>query len=224
MKNFITGISLLITINSCQTETMAQSAIRYVALGDSYTIGTGAKESENWPSVLTKQLKENKIDIDLIANPSVNGRTTYGVIESGLPVFDKSNATFVTLLIGVNDWIQGVDTAEFRENLSYIINHVQSKLPDKSKMVLITIPDFSVTPSGKNYSRGRDVAKGLSEFNAIILSEAKKHNLKTADLYEISKKMKDNPDWIANDGLHPSAKGYTVWESQIYPVVYSLLK
>lgn len=203
---------------------MAQQTIRFVALGDSYTIGTGAEKEQSWPVLLTKQLKENKINIELIANPSLNGRTTYAVINDELPVLDKSKPTFVTLLIGVNDWVIGVDAFTFQKNLIFIIDHIQSQLPDKSKLILITLPDFSVTPSGKNYSHGRDISKGIIEFNKIINSEAKKYKLKTVDLFEISKKMGSNPDWVAPDGLHPSAKGYAVWEACIYEVAYPMLK
>lgn len=203
---------------------MAQQTIRYVALGDSYTICTGASAKESWPVLLTRHLQENKINIELIANPAVNGMTTQGVIDYQFPVLDKSKPTFVTLLIGVNDWVIGVDSNAFHKKLIYIIEHIQTLLPDKNKLVLITLPDFGVTPSGKNYSRGRDVSKGIAEFNTIIRSEAKKYNLKTVDLFESSKKMETNPDLVAPDGLHPSAKEYARWETLIFPVAYELLK
>lgn len=222
MKHFIFIISIV--FNFFHFSIMAQQPVRYVALGDSYTIGTGAKESEAWPVLLNKHLKESKIAIELIANPSRNGWTTEDVIESELPVLDKSKPTFVTLLIGVNDWVQGVDAAKFKKNLIFIIDHVQKQLPDKSKLLLITIPDFGVTPTGANYSGGRDISKGISEFNSIIVSEAEKRKLKTVDLFAISKKMQNNPDLVAPDGLHPSAKEYAAWETLIYPVTYSLLK
>ena len=224
MKNFITGLSLLITLNSCENKTMAQPDIRYVALGDSYTIGTGAETEQAWPNVLTQHLKNNKINIELIANPSHNGWTTQDVIDNELSILDKSKATFVTLLIGVNDWVQGVDAATFQKRLIFIIDHIQTQLPDKSKLVLVTIPDFGVTPTGAYYSGGRDISKGIAEFNSIITSEANKRNLKTVDIFEISKKMGTSSDLIANDGLHPSAKEYAIWETLIYPVVYPLLK
>lgn len=202
----------------------AQTPIRYVALGDSYTVGTGAKKEEAWPVLLTKHLKENKIDIDLIANPAQNGWTTEDLIEYELPVLDKSNPTFVTLLIGVNDWVQGVDAKSFQKRFVAIVEHIQKQLPDKSKLQIITIPDFGVTSNGKKYGSGRDISKGIAEFNAIIIAEAKKRDLKTADLFDISKKMGTNTELVAPDGLHPSAKGYALWETVIYPVAFSQLK
>lgn len=203
----------------------AQSPIRYVALGDSYTICTGANANESWPVLLTKHLKENKINIELIANPSHNGFTTIDLIEKEFPIFDKSTPTFVTLLIGVNDWVQGYDVKTFQSRFIRVVDHIQEQLPDKSKLVIITIPDFGVTPTGKNYySSNRDISKGLAEFNKIIVEEANKRKLKTVDLFEISKEMDTKPELMASDELHPSAKEYAIWETLIYPVVYSVLK
>ncbi len=202
---------------------MAQAVIRYIALGDSYTIGTGAKEEQAWPVLLTKHLKENKVNIELAANPARNGFTTLDLIDNELPVLDKLKPTFVTLLIGVNDWVRGTDAVAFQKNLIFILDHIQKALPDKSRLVLITIPDFGVTPTGANYSSGRDISKGISEFNTIIKAEAVKRSLKTVDLFETSKAMKTNSDLVAEDGLHPSAKEYAIWETLIYPVVHDLL-
>jgi lysophospholipase L1-like esterase len=202
----------------------SSDTIRYVALGDSYTICEGAKREESWPVILTKHLNEKGISIELVANPSRTGWTTQDLIDNELPVFDKSAATFATLLIGVNDWVQGVDSAKFHSSLNFIIDHVQSKLPDNKNLVLITIPDFGITPEGPKYSRGRDISKGLQEFNKIILFEAKKRGLKSVDIYPLSLEMKDNPSLVAADGLHPTAKEYAIWEKLIFPVVQSLLQ
>ncbi len=215
---------LLFVLMSLNLSMMSQTPIRYVALGDSYTICTGATEAQSWPVLLSKHLKENKVNIELIANPSQNGWTSQNLIDRELPIFDKSKATFVTLLIGVNDWVQGVDAKTFSKNLIKIIDHIQAQLPDKSKLILITIPDFGVTSTGARYSGGRDISKGIAEFNKIILDEAKKRNLKTVDVFEKSKEMGKDSTLVAPDGLHPSAKEYAIWETLIYPVAFQLLK
>ena len=202
---------------------MEKTPVRYVALGDSYTICTGTTAENSWPVLLCKHLNQNETDITLVANPSRNGFTTQDLIDSELPVYELSNPTFATLLIGVNDWVQGVDAKIFRKNLAYILDKMQAKLSNKSNLVLITIPDFGVTPTGARYSGGRDISKGIAEFNAIILEEAKKRNLKTVDLFPKSKEMGKDRSLVAADGLHPSAKEYAVWKTLIYPVVYDAL-
>lgn len=192
-----------------------KNQIRYIALGDSYTIGEGAQPEEAWPNLMVKNLKKSGIQIELVANPSVTGWTTQDLIEKELPIFDSSNANFATLLIGVNDWVQQVSAEKYSQNLNQILNHIQIGLPDKSKIVLITIPDFSVTPEGPKYSKGRDISQGISGFNKIIKKEGEKRGLRVVDIFPLTKKMGQNPDHIAKDGLHPSAKEYASWEPLI---------
>ena len=205
-------------------ENRDKNTIRYVALGDSYTICEGAKTEDSWPVLLTQHLNEKKIPVQLIANPSRTGWTTQDLIDNELEIFDASKADLATLCIGVNDYFQGIDSGTFHANLVFILDHVQKKLSDKTKLILITIPDYSVTPSGSKYAVGRDVPRGLTEFNNIILAEAKKRNLKTVDLFEISKGMKGDNTLVARDGLHPSAKEYALWEKLILPVAMEVLK
>lgn len=198
--------------------------VRYVALGDSYTIGEGASTDEAWPEVLTKHLKDEGIKIELVANPAVTGWTTQDVIERELPVFENSDPTFATLLIGTNDWVRGIDNGTFKNNLNIILDRMQAKLPDKSKIILVTLPDFSKAPNGMMYENSGSIAKGLTEYNDIIKKEGKKRNLKVVDIFPLSQKMENDQTMFASDGLHPSAKGYAKWEQIIFPVARDLLK
>jgi acyl-CoA thioesterase I len=193
------------------------TGVRYVALGDSYTICEGASWEESWPVLLQKHLAEKNKKINLVANPSRTGWTTQDLIDRELPVFDTCDAQIVTILIGVNDWVQGVKPEVFRANLVKILDHVQGKLPDKSRVILITIPDFGVTPTGKFYSGGRNISQGLTEFNTIIRAEATKRGLPLVDIFEVSKQMGNDSSLVAKDGLHPSAKEYAIWETMILP-------
>ncbi|MEQ8358994.1 MAG: SGNH/GDSL hydrolase family protein [Cytophagales bacterium] len=204
---------------------MAQNdPIRYVALGDSYTIGEGTSPDKSWPSIIVSNLKKEGVDIELIANPSVTGWTTQDLIDKELPIFDSSKANFVTILIGVNDWVQEVSAEQFSKNFELILNHVQNRLKDPSKVLIVNIPDFSVTPDGPKYSKGRDISAGLEEFNKIISKHAKARNLQVVDLFSVSKEMKDKPELVAADNLHPSAKTYLRWEEVIFPYARDILK
>jgi len=198
--------------------------ICYVAIGDSYTIGELVKEHERWPNLLTRHLRQNGINIELLANPSRTGWTTQDAIDRELPVYNKSNLDFATLLIGVNDWVQGVDSAKFRSNLRYLMDEMLKKLPSTDRLIVITIPDFSATPQGNKFSGGRDISAGLALFNSIIKEESAKRNLAVIDIFEVSQDMKNNPELVTGDGLHPSGKEYAIWEEMIYPVAYEKLK
>jgi acyl-CoA thioesterase-1 len=222
------SLLLILVSVSCMSQTNppkgeVRKTIRYVALGDSYTIGTGAEENEAWPVLLTKHLNSQNIKTELVENPSVNGYSTQNLIDEELPVFDKSNADFVTILIGVNDWVRGVETNTFHKNLIFILDHVQKKLTVKQHILLVTIPDFGVTSTGSRYGGGRDISKGITAFNDIIKAEAKKRSLLCVDIFPVSKNMKDDASLVSADGLHPSAKEYAVWETLVLPVAVKLL-
>ncbi len=201
----------------------AQQKIYYAAIGDSYTIGEGVKENERWPNLLVEHLKQENINLQIVCNPSVTGWTTQQVIDNELPVYRKSKPDFATLLIGVNDWVQDVTKEKFRESLRFIISEMQKELKNKQHLLLVTIPDFSATPEGPKYSRGRDITKGLAEFNEIIKEEAVAKKLMVADIFEISQQMKNDASLVSSDGLHPSGKEYAEWEKIIFPLAKKIL-
>lgn len=198
--------------------------IRYAVVGDSYSCGEGASLKESWPALLTQHLNAQGLHVDLVSNPSVTGWTTKDAIDRELPKFVNSNPNFATLLIGVNDWVQGVDEATFRNRFSYLLDQMLAVLPDKKRLLAVTIPDFGVTPTGPKYSRSRNIHEGIMHFNQIVTEEARKRGLSVVDIFPLSKKMGQDRSLVAKDGLHPSAKEYAEWEKIIFPVVLELLK
>ena len=206
---------------------MAQSTsekIRYAVIGDSYSCGEGAKPTESWPALLTQHLKSQGVDVDLVSNPSVTGWTTKDAIDKELPKFVNSNPNFATLLIGVNDWVQGVDETAFRNRLSYLLDSMLTVMPNKKRLLVVTIPDFGVTPTGPKYARGRNIHEGITQFNKIVTDEAHKRGLQVVDIFPLSKNMGHDKSLVAKDGLHPSAKAYAEWEKIIFPAALELLK
>src|SRR6266699_5408790 len=109
-----------------------EEKIRYVAIGDSYSIGEGASPNESWPALLTRHLNDNGLHVDLVANPSRTGWTTQQAIDRELPIFVESKPDFATLQIGVNDWVQGIDAETFRKNFTYLVDQMLAMLRDKS--------------------------------------------------------------------------------------------
>jgi acyl-CoA thioesterase-1 len=217
-------ICLLLGLLSISSSVNSDKKIKYVALGDSYTICEGAKEDQAWPTILAKDLTDNGVTVELVANPSRTGWTTEDLIDNELQICEQNKPDFVTLLIGVNDWVQQVDIETYHRRLIFIIDKVEALLPNKKNLLLVTIPDFGVTPTGAMYSGGRDITEGIKKFNSIIVEEAKKRNLETVDVFPETQKMKGQADLIARDGLHPSAKEYAIWEKMIYPFALKLLK
>ena|SRR5579864_1495579 len=217
------GVHSWLALGLAMAETTKEK-IRYAVIGDSYSCGEGAKPNDSWPSLLTQHLKAQGLDIELVSNPSVTGWTAKDAIDKELPKFVNSNPNFATLLIGVNDWVQGVDELSFRNRLSYLLDSMLAVLPNKKRLLVVTIPDFGVTPTGHKYSRGRNIHEGILQFNRIVREEAHKRGLQIVDIFPISKKMGEDKSLVAKDGLHPSAKAYAEWEKLIFPPALELLK
>jgi lysophospholipase L1-like esterase len=222
-KLHVVVFALLLVLLRANAEVQVNK-IRYAVIGDSYSCGEGAKPSESWPSLLMQQLKSQGVDVDVVSNPSVTGWTTKDAIDKELPKFVNSNPNFATLLIGVNDWVQGVDETTFRNRFSYLLDQMLAVLPNKKRFLVVTIPDFGVTPTGPKYARGRNIHEGITQFNKIVTEEAHKRGLEVVDIFPLSKKMGHDKSLVAKDGLHPSAKAYAEWEKIIFPAALELLK
>jgi acyl-CoA thioesterase I len=216
----LTGMNVFSQTNLVSS---APAKIRYAAIGDSYSIGEGASEPESWPVLLARNLTASGTGVELVANPSRTGWTTQQAIDAELPVWRAARPEFASVQIGVNDWVQGVDARTFQRRLDVLLDAMQKVLPDTNRLFLVTIPDFSVTPTGAMFSGGRDITAGLTGFNGIIKAAGSARGLQVVDVFALSQRMKDNPTLIARDGLHPSAKEYAEWEAMIFPVANELL-
>lgn len=199
-----------------------EGEITYIAIGDSYTIGNGVAEADRWPNVLVKHLNEGGINIRLIANPSVSGYTVADATRTELPVVKELQPDFVTVLIGANDNFRLKSPDVYNRELTAFLDELQSILKEPKNIVLVTIPDYSISPAASgNNTEG--IAKSIQEYNEIVKAEGSKRGLPVADIFPVSQTMTGSDDYIS-DGLHPSAQGYAEWEKVIYPEVFELLK
>ncbi|MDL2341938.1 MAG: SGNH/GDSL hydrolase family protein [Patescibacteria group bacterium] len=194
-------------------------AIRYLPLGDSYTIGQSVAEAERWPNQLVASLANSGPRLQIVANPSVTGYTTKNLIDRELPLVASLKPDFVTILIGVNDYVQGVDRETFTDNLNYIVDSLQHQLVNPKNIVLITIPDYGKTPTGARYGAPATSEAGIREFNAVIMQIGAARGLPVADIFSVSQGVVQDPTLTAGDGLHPSGKQYALWTAIIQKTI-----
>jgi lysophospholipase L1-like esterase len=193
---------------------------RYVALGDSYTIGTATRSAaERWPDQLVARLRGDALE--LVANLAVNGFTSRDVIEQELPRLDELRPGFASLLIGVNDVVQGVDAAMFERNVSAILDDLLRRLPP-SRILAVSTPDYTVTPEGASYGDPISQAAGIRRNNGILRDLARERGIAFVDIHDLSLRAADDRSLVAPDGLHPSGAQYTLWVGRIAPVVEAL--
>src|SRR5207247_6042468 len=108
------------------------AALRYVALGDSYTIGTSVRPPDSWPSQLVAQVPQ----LELIANLGVNGYASDDLVRFELPAMGDLRPDFVTLQIGGNDVVRGASEAEYRASAVRILGDLRARVaPERSLAV-----------------------------------------------------------------------------------------
>jgi len=201
---------------------MSDDPLRYVALGDSYTIGTSVGIEERWPDQLVAALGPEPPSLELVANLAVNGFTSADVIAVELPALDGLAPDFVTLLIGVNDVVQGVPEATFRRNVVRILDELVARLGAR-RVLVMTTPDYTVTPAGGDYGDPATQAAGIRRFNALLTELAESRAIRVVDIHDLSLRAASDRSLVARDGLHPSGAQYALWVERILPVVEDLL-
>ena len=197
-------------------------ALRFVALGDSYTIGTSVAEGERWPNQLVARLAGGPARLDLVANLGVNGFTSADVIRVELPELDRVRPEFASLLVGVNDVVQNVPQDRYRDNAGRILDELVGRLgPDR--VVAVATPDYTVTPAGADYGDPATKGAGIRLVNAILGLLAAERAVAFVDIHDLSLRAADDRSLVADDGLHPSGSQYALWVDRIEPVVSGLL-
>jgi acyl-CoA thioesterase-1 len=194
-------------------------SIRYLALGDSYTIGTGLEdEALNFPSLLAGRMrKQTGIDVTVV-NLGVNGYTTMDLIREELPVARSARPELVTILIGANDIVQGSDQATYHARLTQIDEAVTALGVPVERVMAISIPDFSPLPGAAPFGSPAHLRARIDAFNDIAKMEAASRGFLYADITTISREVNHGNDWLASDGLHPGPAQHRAFANHLWEV------
>jgi lysophospholipase L1-like esterase len=199
---------------------------RFLALGDSYTIGEAVDATDRWPVRLVSRLRESGLDV---ADPVIVARTGWTTDELNAAIdAAQLDAVFdlVTLLIGVNNQYRGRSAEEYRAEFRALLQRAILFGGSEPRRVLaVSIPDWGVTPFATG--SGRDVARISAEidaFNVVGHAEASRAGAKFVDVTPISRRASSDKNLIAGDGLHPSAAMYEEWAATVLPSAIEVLR
>lgn len=201
------------------------AGIRYLALGDSYTIGEGVAENGRWPRQLAHALRGEGIALDDPRIIAATGWTTdelsAAIDEAGLHgVFG-----FVSLLIGVNNQYRGRSVDEYRGEFSTLLQRaVAFANNDPARVLVLSIPDWGVTPFATQSGRDRGlIASELDAYNAAARDVCVEQGITFVDITPVSRARGAEPAMLADDGLHPSALMYAEWARLALPFARAAL-
>ncbi|HEX5840601.1 MAG TPA: SGNH/GDSL hydrolase family protein [Anaerolineales bacterium] len=199
------------------------TVVRYLALGDSYTIGESVSEGERWPTQLAGALTGHGLptEVTLIARTGWTTDELWQGIQAGEiePPYD-----LVSLLIGVNNQYRGYDINEYRAQFIFLLNKsIEYAGGNPSRVIVLSIPDWGVTP----FAEGRDratIAREIDEFNSVNREESERAGVHYFDITPVSRRAAAEPALTAEDGLHPSGIMYTLWAEMVLSTAFDILK
>jgi lysophospholipase L1-like esterase len=189
---------------SQQLNNALKGQITYVAIGasDTFGIGTSDPYSQNWATDLADQLGRN---VHLI-NLGIPGILVHDALNLELPVALDSHPDLVTIWLAVNDLANNVPISSYSHDLDQMVSRLQAHVPS-ARIVLANIPDLALLPYFNKYNP-QELQKRIQTYNAYIASIARQHHVILVDLSQQNYNLKAHPEYISDDGLHPTYLGY----------------
>ena len=199
--------------------------VRYLALGDSFTIGTGTTPDRSFPAKLVTRWWDVGLECDL-RNPAVNGYTTDDLIREELGLVGAYAPDLVTVLIGANDIVAGLResgalTARAEERYSRQLHRIHERIAadaPKAARFGLPQPDWSLAAAGASFGDAAKIAQAIERFNEIAREEAERAGAAYVDIFPLMREQM-RKGMTAPDGLHPSAEAYAEWADALKDVL-----
>ena len=193
-----------------------QKKYKMLALGDSYTIGQGVCTTCSFPeqlkSKIETEIENSSINLKIIAK---TGWTTTNLMNN-IPKKLSTDYDFVTLLIGVNNQYQRVNFDVYKKEFPELVNKaIKAVKGDKTKLVVISIPDYAYTPFGNGNIK---ISEELKIYNSFAKEYCKSNSIQFLNITDITENGLNQPELVANDNLHPSKIAYKKFVERLFPL------
>jgi len=206
----------LIDISDNTNQSLTESNnLSFLALGDSYTIGESVSQDQRWPNQMVDIALNQDVFFDQPNIIAKTGWRTEQLIDTLNKINFNKKFDYVSLMIGVNNQYSLKPIDIFRSDLIKLLDMSIGYSIKRDNVVLISIPDWGVTPFAEGYDRNI-IKEDIDQFNSVIKDIANTNNILYVDVTEISRRAMIEKDLIANDSLHPSGKMYKEWAEKIY--------
>ena len=198
---------------------------RFLALGDSYTIGEGVAAADRWPAQLLALLHAQGVALDA---PEIIARTGWTTDELAAAIDAHALQppyALVTLLIGVNNQYRGRDLENYRVEFRRLLERAIALAGDRpQRVIVVSIPDWGVTRFGRESGRdARQIAREIDAYNAANAQIANMLQVRYVDVTPASRDRGADAQMLVADGLHPSADMYRRWAQLVLPAAQNAL-
>lgn len=198
--------------------------LRYLALGDSYTIGQSVPPEQRFPHQTAAKLKEYGRQFMEPEYIATTGWTTANLLSAIQAAAKPKNYDIVSLLIGVNNQYQGRDTAEYRTQFTQCLQEAIAHTGNrKERVFVLSIPDYGVTPYGKSMNPEK-IAREIDAFNRINFEITTAFRVQYIEITRGSRDAINDISLVAGDGLHPSGKEYQKWAEKLAAQILTVLR
>ena len=174
----------------------------YVALGDSFTAGTGCAPGESWADILAEAMAGE--DGLIYENLAEHGATSADVLRQVSRALEL-DPDLVTVVCGTNDLlVRSGDVDDYSRNLGAILRDLTRRAPD-AMIVTATAPDrWEFLPLGP-----RTQARFEAELAALNTATRAVASLYGAEVLDVAGHAGlSRQENFAGDGLHPSPLGH----------------
>jgi lysophospholipase L1-like esterase len=206
-------ISLFLAVHGYAQVIKVVEPVRFLALGDSYTIGQSVTVNNRWPNQFVAELGRQGYNVEELKIIAQTGWTTASLQNAINQQMPLNGYTLVALLIGVNNQFQGgsidIYTVQFEELLQQAIFLAGN---NPQHVFVLSIPDYAYTPFGNGDPM---ISAEIDLFNGVNRFITSTYNIRYIDITPISRLGLSSPYLIADDGLHPSGDMYRLWVEEI---------
>jgi lysophospholipase L1-like esterase len=219
MRSLFASVAFCASLLACTAPNAPPPSVasntRYLALGDSFTAGTGSTPNQSFPARLVARWSSAGCAAPL-TNLGVNGYTTADVLEEEVPELSRAAPQIVTLAIGANDIVQGVTTALYRDHVHQILAAVVAA--GVKRIVAIPQPDWALSPTAADFGSPAALHARIVELDGVLRAETQAVGGTYVDLSPLMER-EATAQMLAPDALHPSAAAYDAWSEALSRVL-----
>ncbi|MEC4004030.1 GDSL-type esterase/lipase family protein [Flavobacterium sp. SUN052] len=205
------------TDNAMVTNQTTAKTIKYLALGDSYTIGQSVCETCRFPIQLQDSIKK-KLQSNAAFTTTIIATTGWTTSDLKLAIATQNSSNdydLVTLLIGVNNQYQSKPFSLYQQEFPELVaTAIQKAKGKKENVIVVSIPDYAYTPYGQGAA---NISTGVAQYNNFAQYYCASNGITFINITDITQQGLINPSLVASDGLHPSTLAYSKFVERILP-------